>query len=1063
MRRAAILFGLLASALPVPWSPAQDAATGAGLFVNFEEPQTKPITVVTVTTGSLSRRYLAVCNTPDNSVEFYRANWPWTFVRRVRTGLGPVTVRWNPALSRLYVCNFSGDSVTVIRLEVLLSTPGDPLRATLERTVDVGDEPCDIAFTAANGLAHVTLNTRHAVTVRNAVDLSVVTAEDRLDLMVGSVNHAVKAPRQIWIDGNDRRMVLNFMGGIEDLAAGADYDLDLYVDDPALGTVSRVGGLGSTHHAFAVTPDGTRMFVVGTRARNRDAQGVAAVSQLPTGFVQSWLWVLDVPPAGAPSLAAEAPAGAGPWPVFRSVNLNRDYTSAVLGAVPAGGTLSQPADVVVVPDAAGGVQKLFVTAFHSDRIARLSPDAASPGGWNIQRIPILLLNGSSAAAYSVAGPRGLAFGAGLRGPNGIPDDLVFVANRLDNTVFVLSATSELPVGHFALRNDPTSFVIRRGRAHLYDAKTHSGSGTVSCASCHVDGRTDALPWNLGKAGAGPVIPPGFHDANGQSPATMALFPEDKGDMVTQTLQGLVNYPTNEGGQPVFTNAPYHWRGDKAAFDDFNEAFVNLQGVPDPDADGKGISDAAMRDYRLFVNTIRHPPNRDQDRARIQTGVLGPDPNDPAGSTGSNQGMVLFHNVTALGTANQRACVDCHSLPDGSSNTSTLTFNVARTVTTGTPDPQAHPFETAALRNIRQRERLFLAVGESAKTGNFGLFHSGQTPNNASQEVFILQTFGPLFPGQQILNLIEFVQKLDTGIGPSATLVHTLGQPADAAMFALLEGQAEEGNIGLAAYARNGASEKGYWYDVTAPAGAKYREEGTANLVTQASLIAIAATAGNAVVLQGCPSGTERRWASAAGSAALLTGAAPASVVLERAAPGTPYVGVAALTNFAWQGNTGGPFPPVTSNMWSRQAFQLALIPNPSFGVPGQRHEPPRRFRVSGDNIRPGAVLHFAIPMQGPQTFPVWDVILDLVPTRYTGTGGRRIWESSQEIDELMTLALLNGGFWAPDVVPVLFRTTPAPALQPVAWNGYLAIVENEDGSLDTNFTNWQPFRVQDTR
>src|SRR5258705_184484 len=56
-------------------------------------------------------------------------------------------------------------------------------------------------------------------------------------------------------------------------------------------------------------------------------------------------------------------------------------------------------------------------------------------------------------------------------------------------------------------------------------------------------------------------------------------PNAKGIMVTQSLQGLANFDVKADGllRHRFSNAPYHWRGDKKTFLDFNEAFVGLQG------------------------------------------------------------------------------------------------------------------------------------------------------------------------------------------------------------------------------------------------------------------------------------------------------------------------------------------------------------------------------------------------------------------------------------------------------------------------------------------------------
>ncbi len=1083
-RRATLRLLPLLAALTVAAAPL-----AADPFVNFEEPQTQPITVFKLTSPGvlepgenlpfpataegekaveqepqqvppIERRFLAVANTPDHSVEIYDANYPWPFVTRLQSGHGPVTVRWNNGHKRLYACNFSGDSVSVYKMS--LRNDGT-LVAHLERIVDVGDQPSDIDFSADNTEAHITLSSRSGVTIRDAVTLAATTAFQRLDLTVGSEVHAVKAPRQLWIDSNDRKIVLNLMGelGVNGNPA-FDYDLDLYVDDPITGR-AKVDGLGTTHHAFAVSPDRSMLFVIGTRARHLEptAVGVAGVSTQPTGFVQSWLWTLSLPSSGAPTVVAESPAGAGPWPTFQSINLNRDYTQPNLTAVPAADALAQPTDIAIISGTDSSIDKLFITAFHSDAVARLQPDANAPGGWDIRKIPIPVLD--PGASYRVAGPRGLAVGKRLRNQAGNTETFVFTNNRLDNTVVVISAGTEQIVGHFALQNDPTPNTIRTGRQFLYSAATTSGSGMVSCASCHVDGRTDGLGWNLGGPGAGPAIAAGFHDQNGFDLTTMPDFPEDKGIMVTQTLLGLVNYPVNEGSQFMYTNAPYHWRGDKPAFDDFNEAFVNLQGMPDigDPGDPKGLTDADMRAYRLFVNTLRHPPNPDQDRHRVQTGVLGNEPDDPTASTGANLGMAMFHFANTVGN---RACIDCHSIPEGSSNTATITFNIARTATSGNPDPQIHPIETAALRNVRARENQILTLTENSQTSNFGLMHDGFAFATRSLEQFGL-AFINTMPGPdqtaQVIGMIEFMQQFDTGIAPASTVVHTLGQANDTAMIDLLEGQVREANSDLAVYTRNNNVERGYWYDITVTPPV-YREEGTNNTETRAGLEARAA-AGETVVFQGCPLGTSRRWASAGGTPTLIaSGQVPSSITLEPMAPPTPYVGITGMNTMAWafQGATS---PSPSSNMWARQAFQQALIPFPAFGVDAERHEPTRRFRVSGENILNGALLHIGIPTQTPQSAPIQVLSLELYPTQYTGTDGRRIWETSQELAPYMTLALLNGGFWAPDVVNTFLRTTTTPNLQPNTWNGLLAVIQNEDGTLSNNLTQFQTLTVQDGR
>src|SRR6185436_1704610 len=184
---------------------------------------------------------------------------------------------------------------------------------------------------------------------------------------------------------------------------------------PFPGHTSVAGNLGTTIHGFAVTSDGTRMFVVGTKAQNRSpsAQGLVAVSQLKTGFVQSWLSVVDINNStGAMTVRAEAPGNFGGFaPLFRSINLNQDYNFAiptvanpnvVRTEVPAANALVQPTSVLLV-ESGGAVSKVVLTAFHSDKVAILTPSSSSPGGYSISRVAIPVLSGG----YTTSGPRGL--------------------------------------------------------------------------------------------------------------------------------------------------------------------------------------------------------------------------------------------------------------------------------------------------------------------------------------------------------------------------------------------------------------------------------------------------------------------------------------------------------------------------------------------------------------------------------------------------------------------------------------------------------------------------------
>jgi DNA-binding beta-propeller fold protein YncE len=1055
--RFAPLFSLLALTALHPGVEAQ------GRFSNFETPQTHPIEVATFNGAD----YVLVCNTPDNSVDIYTAAPPHTFLQRVPVGMGPATVRWNAALGRFYTCNFDGDSVSVVRLD----PAGSSVKAVLERTqsAGIGDEPSDIAFDPTNTTAAVSLSSRSAIAIVNALDLTGSSGEVRLTATdpVSGFPWAVKMPRRIsWLPDN-RFFAANFRGGSPDPGATVpQYDLGIYrsqVNVP--GATDFVGGLGTTNHSFAINSSGTLMFVVGTKAMNHSAVGVQAVSQIPTGFVQSWLMVVDIPLAGAMTVHAEAPIGA-PTPQLPSINLNRNYFAASPIEVATDSALVQPTDVLLI-ESAGNVTKVVLTAFHSDRVAILSPSTGTPGGYIVQRINIPLL---TPASYSVCGPRGLAYSAA--------NHRIFTNGRLDNTITVINSNTNAVSAQFQLPNDPTPQEIRDGRKFLYSnrfsiddsAPTRTG-GFVSCAACHVDGRTDGLAWDLGSLDLGASIPPEFHDGNGLN--GMLNFPDQKGPVVTQTLQGLINYPLNEQFQFAATNAPYHWRGDKADFTNFNEAFVHLQRMDNVGSptDPKGVSDAEMITYRRFVNTILHPPNFEEDPLRTTTGTLGTNPNDPTTATGAKLGLMLYHDFPSEGGMNGHSCVDCHQLPDGSSNTSTDSALIDKTISGG--GNQTHPLETAALRNIAQREAALHSDFSSLITqftGNNGLLHAGNVfvLGSFSINKFVNTSFAPSLPGPdvagQVKAITEFVRQFDTGTAPMAGSAYTVdpttspvNSGVNAIAFSRLEGQVKEANIGLGVYTRNNGVVKGYWYDITLSTP-MYREEGTSNLLDRTALLNLCLGTDNVVVAQGTPLGTERRWSNPLGVGTQISGVGhPSQLTLESMAPNTAYVDVAKFNLFLHD----SPFAPPDTSIWTLRTLQQSIVPL-GFGVPALRHEPPRRFRVTGNNIRPGAMLLLGFATSNPGALPVQQMQMHLYPTQYT-SGGRQVWETLVELDGTQTMALLNGGYWAAGVSQTLNRTSATPALQPALWNKYLVNVVNESGPPLLSTTNWQVLRVQDGR
>ncbi|MBK8098795.1 MAG: hypothetical protein IPK26_16910 [Planctomycetes bacterium] len=1019
------------------------AATAQGTFVNYEDPQVKPIAVATLG----GQDHVLACNTPDNSIEIYRAEWSLQpAIARVPVGLSPVTVKWHAPSSSFYTCNFLGDSVSRVRLDIVSTSPLT-IDAVLEQTEYVGNEPADIAFDPAGGTAVVALHAAGQVRRINLADLSGVTpplplgtfapahVQPRLAAYVNAgANLAnilplwgVKQARRLEILPDNRAYVLNTMGG--EISARSPYDLGLFAIMPSGTPFHALSGVGTTNLGCAVNAAGDRMYVVSQIAQNVGRNGVVAVQlgNLETGFVQTWLQVIDLPVNGPPVLLAEQILGPPPAtgkPAV-SIDLNRDYlpTAAVRSPVPVGERLAQVTDVIVVPPPSGSsTPRIVLAAFGSDRIAVLRPDPTQASGYARTVVDLAPVAGG----YGAVGPRGLAYSATAMEPGASTPGLVFALNRLDNSIAVVSPWTAA-LARRALTTDPTPASIRAGRKFLYTAKATSGTQMVSCSSCHVDARTDGLRWRLGDTAPGSIIEPRLIDVAGVA----SHFAPNKPEMVTQTLQGLVDcHLEPDLMQFLATNAPYHWRGDKNSFQDFNEAFVNLQGMQPTGAGAgpEGISSIEMDTYTAFVNTIHHPPNPEQlpEREFGSNGLVGRD---------------LFHTLPALVG---RSCVNCHALPEGSNNMITEVFSIDASRASVPPGTtQNHPFETAALRNVLARELLVPATAFQPTplptqpvfwpiVGTSGLLHGGAgsvgaipTQSSLTLNDNVFHNFA--LPLAQVSAITEFVRQLDTGSAPliGFAWTETTVTGPNVANMDLATGQARAANVGVAAYLRVGALVRGYWYDPTID---QFVQEGGTGLFSRNRLQAQVAAPGDVLIVQVTPAASERRVASLTGITAPLAGPAPTDILPLGMVPNTAYVGVTSLVTTA--GAATGKLTTLT-----------AAAQTDGF-VPALRHEPPRRFRVAGNNIRHGAKLGLAHVIA-----PAVIVWFDLTATDLTMTSGERIWETTDELDALQTMAHLCGGYLAPGVLSVLSGDlSPAvvASLDPQGWNWYYFTVRNED-------------------
>jgi hypothetical protein len=715
--------------------------------------------------------------------------------------------------------------------------------------------------------------------------------------------------------------------------------------------------------------------------------------------------------------------------------------------------------------------QIYVTGFNSDTLGVVTVGAAA---MTVGRVDLAhTTNAFSTTNFSgiMRGPRGLALNSA--------QTRVYVYNRIDASVTVVDSTANPPsvVGNFALQRDPTPAYIKNGRKFLYSSKL-SGGGNVSCASCHIDAGSDFLAWNLSD---GVHVGPSRNPTTGGDPQGFlgenALqesvnFDDRKGPMQTQSLRGLVNFEVaNDTVQDAFfSNKPYHWRGDRATFQDFNGAFIHLMAIPNPHSQPtQGIPPAQMTNYREFINSVHYAPNPEQPITRLYSGSMStPQPpgstgnplDDPNAGSGAAWGLKNFHIQNTDG----RACVHCHSLPEGSNNRFTDSFAWEST------DLDRSRFETTALRALVSKEAELwrlntvtgsveakFAMGGTApvKTGEFGLVHSGLstlvTQVNGSTAVGFgsrsIVDFVDGFPSgmlgmstAQVNAVSRFMREFDSGVGPiigrAATVVMGGAVSPD---LAEMENQAQRCNAAVAVYARLNGIVRGFWFDVTQTTTTPYVEEpqtGVATIgpFTRAQLLALLLTANDLLVFQSVPLGSARRVAHlGVGPVPTLLPTAPTAITLQGCRPGIQNATVPALTvqwldlfsQTSYNSNPGLNLGNNKSMIYYQGSLKThAATATPvGFGLANFRHEPPRRFVVRGTGIKEGAWLRIFLPKTtdwatatqttAPTTTPnvtshpnPIEVPLYAAIERATGI---LEWQSGVEIEPYHLLALMNGG------------------------------------------------------
>ena len=610
-------------------------AQGGG-FLNWESPHSHPIELTP------DGRVLVAVNTADARLEVFSLDGG-TLVRRgsVPVGLDPVSVRALDS-STVWVVNQISDSVSIVDLPSMRVT----------RTVLVGDEPADVVFAGSPRKAFVSLSIAERVAVLDAasatvlatlpvagsqpralaaspdgsrVYLAIFESGNRSTLVPRSAVSAASGPyggqnpppndgnafnpprapglppapavphivrrdgQGRWVDGNSRDWT--------SLIAWDVHDHDIAVIDAQTSAISYISGLMTIVSGIGVTPSGD-VVTVGIDSRNdlRFEQNVNGV------FVKC--------------VAAVAPQGAASSAAF-DLNPHLDYSAPSTTVVNRLRSVGDPRGVAVAPDGAmwtAGMGSNSVVSFSATGERRATvPVGEGPTG--------LVLSADGARAYAL--------------------------NRFGASVSAISTASASEIARVGF-HDATPPDVRAGRKFLFDTHLTSGLGQASCASCHVDGRSDRLAWDLGNPQGGVLI----FDEQCQAPAGCINWHPMKGPMTTQTLVGTVG------------NEPLHWRGEKENLADFNEAYTNLQGRDTQ------ITPLEMQSLERYIASLTFGPNPNRNidnTLRTSLPIAGGVVTGPGGTGNPVNGQSIFSTQRLFGAPPGLRCVDCHPGPAGTNN------------------------------------------------------------------------------------------------------------------------------------------------------------------------------------------------------------------------------------------------------------------------------------------------------------------------------------------------------------------------------------------------------------
>ncbi|MGH9904777.1 MAG: DUF4214 domain-containing protein, partial [Pyrinomonadaceae bacterium] len=411
-----------------------------------------------------------------------------------------------------------------------------------------------------------------------------------------------------------------------------------------------------------------------------------------------------------------------------------------------------------------------------------------------------------------------------QGPTGLAIDearqRLYVLNRFDQTLSVVDTVSKTELSQVGIGFNPEPAFVRDGRRFLYDATAFSAHGTVSCASCHLNGHRDGIVWDLGnpQGTVDPVstfLPPGLIGSDNQHPM--------KGPMMTQSLRGIIG------------NEPFHWRGDRAGLENFNGAFVSLLGGP------RLLTTQEMAAFKAFVESLNYPPNPNQSPFRPQ----------------NQNGFFSFNKLFGpSGPSGTIDCSDCHLIDNfkvGSDNK----------ITPKTDLHESQSIKVAQFRGIYQKVGLSKTPGEQI-TG-FGFAHDGSFDTLFNFQKAPQFNFGQAgsdgVADSWRSSIEDMLLRFDSGIAPAVGLMVTVDATNKSSFqvtsrINLLDQQADAGNCDLIVRGFYFGNPRGF---LRLPDG-KYQPDSLSEAPVSLQTLIEAADTGSELTFMGIPPGEGRLFA-----------------------------------------------------------------------------------------------------------------------------------------------------------------------------------------------------------